>query len=67
MPLLEEGPFLLELNKLYEKHKSSGSVLVTMKRSAHPLTRRLRARAPHALPPARSKLETSGRGQGGGG
>jgi hypothetical protein len=39
MPLLEEGPFLTELNKLYERHKTSGSVWVTMKRSAPPARR----------------------------
>lgn len=33
MVQLETDPFLNELNKLFERNKSSGSVSVTMKRS----------------------------------
>lgn len=54
MVLLENGPWLNELGKLYERNKASGTVWVTMKRSSmkNQCKRNKNKRAPSDRPAA---------------
>ena len=62
MGILEPDPFLNELHKMYERNKASGSVWITMKRSAMqraPSTRKRAKKADKAAPPAPSLPESA--------